>query len=184
MKSPYRHCKYTLKSKFGELIIIGRYDDQKILRVFLPGQHRLFKSSDYRHAVEPKSSDRIVHRVCTVMDKLLQGKPAIVPLDMLDWSVAYPFQRRVLLLEYRIPHGMVSTYGRLAQKLGHARAGRAVGTALARNPFPVMIPCHRAIRSDRTLGGYGGGLLMKRRLLELEGVHFDRYGRVLVERFW
>jgi methylated-DNA-[protein]-cysteine S-methyltransferase len=106
------------------------------------------------------------------------------PLEMLDWSVVYPFQRRVLRMEYRIPHGMVSTYGRLAHKLGHARAARAVGTALARNPFPVAIPCHRAIRVDRSLGGYAGGLAMKRRLLELEGLQFDRYGRVMTERLW
>jgi methylated-DNA-[protein]-cysteine S-methyltransferase len=178
------YCKYILKSKFGEISIIWRYDEQKIVRVFLPSQHRLLKASGHRHAVALKMSDRGVYRVCTIMDKLLQGRPAVFPLDMLDWSVVYPFQRRVLRLEHRIPHGMVSTYGRLAQKLGHARAARAVGTALARNPFPVIIPCHRVVRSDRTLGGYAGGLLMKRRLLELEGMHFDRYGRVLAERFW
>jgi methylated-DNA-[protein]-cysteine S-methyltransferase len=67
--------------------------------------------------------------------------------------------------------------------LDHPRAARAVGTALARNPFPVIIPCHRAIRGDGTLGGFGGGLKMKRALLEMEGVRFDRYGKVMDDCF-
>ncbi|MHA1663588.1 MAG: methylated-DNA--[protein]-cysteine S-methyltransferase, partial [Candidatus Thorarchaeota archaeon] len=58
---------------------------------------------------------------------------------------------------------------------------RAVGNALARNPFPIIVPCHRAIRSDRTLGGFQGGLKMKRRILEMEGVEFDSTSRVKEE---
>jgi methylated-DNA-[protein]-cysteine S-methyltransferase len=54
-----------------------------------------------------------------------------------------------------------------------------VGTALARNPFPVVIPCHRALRSDLSLGGYQGGLAMKRRLLEMEGIRFSPDGRAV-----
>jgi len=60
----------------------------------------------------------------------------------------------------------------------------AVGTALAKNPFPIVIPCHRAVRSDGTLGGYQGGLEMKRALLEMEGVYFDTFDRVLTEAFF
>jgi methylated-DNA-[protein]-cysteine S-methyltransferase len=79
----------------------------------------------------------------------------------------------------------VSTYQRIAKYLGNAKGARAVGSALAGNPFPIIIPCHRAIRSDGTLGGYQGGLEMKRRLLEMEGVMFDALGRVVAkERFY
>jgi methylated-DNA-[protein]-cysteine S-methyltransferase len=63
-------------------------------------------------------------------------------------------------------------------------AARAVGTALARNPFPIIIPCHRTVRSNGDLGGFGGGLKMKRELLELEGVQFSTTGRVLTDRFY
>jgi methylated-DNA-[protein]-cysteine S-methyltransferase len=73
----------------------------------------------------------------------------------------------------------VSTYRRIAGHLGVPGGARAVGNALATNPFPIVIPCHRAIRSDGTLGGYQGGLVMKRALLEQEGVDIDERGRVL-----
>jgi methylated-DNA-[protein]-cysteine S-methyltransferase len=93
------------------------------------------------------------------------------------------FQRRVLLAEHGIPRGSVSSYSRIASHLGVERGARAVGSALATNPFPILIPCHRAIRSDGTLGGYQGGLKMKRTLLEMEGVAFDGSGRVLQNSF-
>jgi methylated-DNA-[protein]-cysteine S-methyltransferase len=75
----------------------------------------------------------------------------------------------------------VTTYGRLARHLGAPRASRAAGRALATNPFPIVIPCHRAVRSDGSLGGYQGGVEMKARLLEMEGVQVER-GRVLMNR--
>jgi methylated-DNA-[protein]-cysteine S-methyltransferase len=90
----------------------------------------------------------------------------------------------VLQREFRIPRGRVMSYGGLAGRIGHPRAARAVGTALARNPFPLIIPCHRTIQADGTLGGFGGGLKMKRALLEMEGVAFDRAGRVQSSFFY
>jgi methylated-DNA-[protein]-cysteine S-methyltransferase len=68
--------------------------------------------------------------------------------------------------------------------LGKPSAARAVGRALATNPFPIIIPCHRAVRSDGSLGGYQGGLAMKRALLEMEGVEFDARGRVATPGFY
>jgi methylated-DNA-[protein]-cysteine S-methyltransferase len=100
------------------------------------------------------------------------------PIDVLDFSVCYPFQIEVLKAEWSIPYGKVASYGSVARKID-SNAYRAVGNALARNPFPIIIPCHRAIRKDRTLGGFQGGLEMKRRILEMEGVKFDSRGRVL-----
>jgi methylated-DNA-[protein]-cysteine S-methyltransferase len=89
-----------------------------------------------------------------------------------------------LRAEHGIPRGSVSTYQRIAKLLGNRNATRAVGGALANNPFPIIIPCHRAIRSDGTLGGYQGGLKMKRALLEMEGVFFNALGRVLTDKFF
>jgi methylated-DNA-[protein]-cysteine S-methyltransferase len=94
------------------------------------------------------------------------------------------FQRRVLLAEYGIRRGWVSTYGRIARHLGMPQGARAVGSALAHNPFPIIIPCHRAIAADGSLGGYQGGPEMKRSLLEMEGIAFGANGRVQVERFY
>jgi methylated-DNA-[protein]-cysteine S-methyltransferase len=90
----------------------------------------------------------------------------------------------VLLAEYEIPRSWVSTYGRIARSLGIPDGARAVGGALSRNPFPIIIPCHRAIRSNGELGGFQGGLRMKRALLELEGIGFSAEGKVLTERIY
>ncbi|MCU0651108.1 MAG: MGMT family protein [Candidatus Omnitrophica bacterium] len=79
------------------------------------------------------------------------------------------FQRKVLKAMLSVPRGTTITYKEIAQKIGRPGAARAVGNALANNPFPIIIPCHRAIRSDGTLGGYQGGTKMKRALLKAEG---------------
>jgi methylated-DNA-[protein]-cysteine S-methyltransferase len=82
-----------------------------------------------------------------------------------------PFEREVLAHLRRIPAGQVRTYQQIAQALGQPGAARAVGTACARNPLPLLIPCHRVVRSDGGLGGYSlrGGPHLKRRLLRDEG---------------
>jgi O-6-methylguanine DNA methyltransferase len=88
-----------------------------------------------------------------------------VPVDL---DAAPPFQRQVLQTALRIPFGEARPYAWVARRIGHPRAVRAVGTALARNPVPLLVPCHRVLRSDGGLGGYAFGLSMKRRLLQLE----------------
>jgi methylated-DNA-[protein]-cysteine S-methyltransferase len=82
-----------------------------------------------------------------------------------------PFQVTVLQAARSIPSGSVWTYGQLARTIGSPKASRAVGQALGRNPVPIVIPCHRVVASDGSLGGYsgGGGLQSKRFLLGLEG---------------
>jgi O-6-methylguanine DNA methyltransferase len=80
-----------------------------------------------------------------------------------------PFQRAVLTAIQKIPFGETRSYGWVARAIGKPRASRAVGQALGANPIPIIIPCHRIIASDGSLGGYGGGLPLKRKLLTLEG---------------
>ena len=88
-----------------------------------------------------------------------------------DLSRVTPFQLSVLQAVRTIPTGAVWTYGQMARAVGKPQASRAVGQALGRNPVPVIVPCHRVIASDGSLGGYsgGGGLASKRLLLDLEG---------------
>ncbi|HBY09431.1 MAG TPA: [Fe-S]-binding protein [Chloroflexi bacterium] len=89
-----------------------------------------------------------------------------------DLSVLTDFQRQVLNATQQIPRGRIATYMDIALKIGKPKAVRAVGQALGRNPIPIVIPCHRVIASDGSLGGYsgGGGLETKGKLLKLEGV--------------
>ena len=81
-----------------------------------------------------------------------------------------PFRRRVLLAARRVPYGQVRTYGWLAGQVGAPGAQRAAGQAMRWNPLPLVIPCHRIVRADGKLGGFGGGSDMKRALLQLEGM--------------
>ena len=79
-----------------------------------------------------------------------------------------PFQMAVWHALGTVPYGEVITYAELARRLGRPQAARAVGQALGANPIPIVVPCHRVVGSDSSLGGYGPGLVWKRRLLELE----------------
>ncbi len=86
-----------------------------------------------------------------------------------DLSGGTPFQRRVWRAIQAIPYGRVRAYGWVATRVGGARYARAVGLALGANPVPLVVPCHRVVAADGSLGGFSGGLQTKRRLLELEG---------------
>jgi O-6-methylguanine DNA methyltransferase len=90
--------------------------------------------------------------------------------DPLDPSLGTPFYRRVWEELRTVPRGRVVTYAELARRAGKPRAARAVGQAMARNPCPVVVPCHRVVGSDGSLVGYGGGIDLKAHMLGLEGV--------------
>lgn len=87
----------------------------------------------------------------------------------LDWSLIGPFGRKVLHATSEIPYGGYLSYAEVAAEAGSPRGSRAAGNALGSNPIPIVIPCHRVLRTGGGLGGYGGGLDRKRYLLELEG---------------
>jgi methylated-DNA-[protein]-cysteine S-methyltransferase len=86
-----------------------------------------------------------------------------------DWSLIHGFATKTLRAARRIPYGRVATYGDLAERVGSPRAARAIGNALGSNPIPIVIPCHRVLRTGGNLGGYGGGIERKETLLRLEG---------------
>ena len=86
----------------------------------------------------------------------------------LDLSSGTKFQQKVWLALKKIPYGETRSYRWIANQIGKPKAVRAVGNALGANPLPIILPCHRVIASDGTLGGFGGGLKWKRHLLKLE----------------
>ena len=91
----------------------------------------------------------------------------------LDFSGATQFQKRIFERLIEIPYGRIVSYGDIADELGVAGAARAIGQAVGANPLPIVVPCHRVVRSDGRLGGYSGGLRRKVALLAIEGVDVD-----------
>lgn len=103
------------------------------------------------------------------LDEYFEGERRRFELA-LDWQLTAGFVRAVLERTAAIPFGETRTYGEVAAEAGSPRAFRAAGRALGANPIPIVVPCHRVLRSGGALGGYGGGLDVKRELLTLEGV--------------
>lgn len=103
------------------------------------------------------------------LDEFFAGRRRAFELA-LDWSLVKPgFTRAVLNATSQIPYGETLTYRGVAERAGSERAFRAAGTALGSNPLPIVVPCHRVLHSGGGLGGYAGGLEVKRALLALEG---------------
>ena len=103
------------------------------------------------------------------LDQYFEGKRTTFDLPI-DWRLHDGFSRRVLRATARIPYGKLLTYGEVAAKAGSPRGHRAAGNALGSNRMPIVVPCHRVVRSGGKIGGYTGGLERKEYLLELEGV--------------
>jgi O-6-methylguanine DNA methyltransferase len=125
--------------------------------------------SQKRHNPPPQ-----IQNLLDNIKRFLLGENITFDLSLLELERCSEFQKRVLIAEYNIPRGTVSTYTRIANHIGSPKAARAVGNALATNPFPIVIPCHRAVRSNGTLGGYQGGSEMKKRLLQMEGIKIKK----------
>jgi methylated-DNA-[protein]-cysteine S-methyltransferase len=101
------------------------------------------------------------------LDEYFAGRRTTFDLP-LDWTLSSGFRRQVLTETAAIPYGRTSTYGALAAQAGSPKAFRAAGTALATNPIPIVVPCHRVLPSGGALGNYRGGPARKRLLLDLE----------------
>jgi methylated-DNA-[protein]-cysteine S-methyltransferase len=101
---------------------------------------------------------------------LLRGEPSDLSAIALDMEDVAPFHRRVYEVARTIPPGKTLAYGDVAARLGAAGAARAVGQALGRNPFPIVVPCHRVLAAGRKIGGFSahGGTATKRRMLAIE----------------
>jgi O-6-methylguanine DNA methyltransferase len=109
-----------------------------------------------------------------ILDHLVGRASYAGPVDL---SCLSPFQQRAVERLRAIPRGEVRTYAQLAREIGAPKAARAVGSAMARNPIPLLLPCHRVVRGDGIIGNYGmGGPAVKRALLQLEGVDLRRLG--------
>ena len=113
------------------------------------------------------SSPQFFEDLTSRLKQYFVGEEVAFP-DRLDLSWATPFQIRAWEVARRIPYGETRSYRWVANEMGKPQGARAVGQAMGRNPVPIIIPCHRVVASGGGLGGFGGGLEMKKRLLALE----------------
>jgi methylated-DNA-[protein]-cysteine S-methyltransferase len=120
-----------------------------------------------------RESNEPFKKISGLLRRYLNGEKVDlnVPLDLASLA---PFTRQVLMETRKIPYGRTTSYGLIGKRLGYANAAQAVGQALKRNPIPLVIPCHRIVRGDGSLGGFDLGLDMKVKLLSLEGIQVNR----------
>lgn len=157
----------TVDSPVGTLLLAAT--DQGLVRV----AYQLEDHDQVLQTLSERVSPRILHaprrldQVARQLAEYFDGerRDFVLPLD---FQLAHGFRREVLACLVMIDYGQTETYAQVAAATGHPRAVRAVGTACATNPLPVIVPCHRVLRSDGKLGGYVGGLQTKTALLSLE----------------
>ena len=156
-------------SPFGQLLLART--GRGLVRVGLPNQDADELLAELAERVSPRvlEAPAELDEVQRELDLYFTGKLDHFDLP-LDWQLSGGFRQRVLRAIDRIPYGQTRTYTEMALEAGNERAVRAAGTACGSNPIPLVVPCHRVLRTSGALGGYGGGLPMKQALLELEGV--------------
>ena len=118
-------------------------------------------------AVPPADVERAIAEIAALMD----GEPRDLAAIVLDMDGVGEFERRVYEVARSVPPGETITYGDIAARIGERGAAQAVGRALGRNPFPIVVPCHRVLAADGSLRGFSapGGIETKRRMLAIEG---------------
>ena len=159
----------TADSPFGPLLLATT--PKGLVRVGLPNQDADELLTDLAKRVSPRvlEAPAELDEARRELDLYFAGK--LTEFDLpLDWQLSKDFRRKVLRAIARIPYGQTRSYTEMATSAGNERAVRAAGTACGTNPLPLVVPCHRVLRSGGALGGYGGGVPMKEGLLRLEGV--------------
>ena len=152
----------TLETPFGQLKLAVD-GDGTLLELWLPNRGKAIQST----RCASRAASEGMHAAQTQLREYFAGTRRTFDLALDPHGT--PFEQRVWSRLREIPYGATTSYGAIAQEFGLENAARAVGRANGANPIPIIIPCHRVIGADGTLTGFGGGLPLKRALLELEG---------------
>lgn len=144
--------------------------DEKLIAAYLPMEEGTMRRAFQRAFPTAVEDEALLPRFARQVVDYFAGRP--VSFDVaVDLSAVTPFRRRVLMACRRIPFGKTVSYAELARRAGSPGAARAVGSAMAHNPIPLVIPCHRVLASGGGIGGFSAsrGVALKEHLLELEG---------------
>ncbi len=155
-------------SSIGNMGLIAKNGRLIALEITGEDEYRLIRSmtSRYPNAVWAEGSFK---KVRLLLDRYLKGQKVDFDIPV-DISRETRFTQKALRVLQRIPYGEVRSYLWVGKQIGYRMAARAIGQAVKRNPIPIIIPCHRVIREDGTIGGFSQGVNMKRRLLAIENV--------------
>ena len=162
----------VFETAFGHAAIAFREEPFVLIEVRLPGGNldalcQAFEDCGFR----PGNKHPEAMAVADTLSAYFDGLHIEIPWALMDLSRFTPSQQAIYRQVAAIPYGQTMSYGQVAALAGLPRAARFVGNTMARNAYPVFIPCHRVIKSDGSLGGFGGGILsvdLKRRMLALE----------------
>jgi methylated-DNA-[protein]-cysteine S-methyltransferase len=160
-----------LKTPIGRLLVVQGAEG--VVRIGFEEEAEDLLLADVASGLGPRivASDRELATERDALSAYLEGDSETLELPVDLRLARAPFRREVLeTLHREVARGSTISYGALAARSGHPRAARAVGTACARNPVPLVVPCHRVLPSTGGVGQYGGGVARKLALLELEGV--------------
>jgi methylated-DNA-[protein]-cysteine S-methyltransferase len=162
-------CYLIFTTPLGHMAVIYRVTPFAVIKILLPSQDKVglvdtVEAFGRQHTGFHDNAFRIKEYIIDYF----KGKPIYPPWTWLEMSGLTKLQESVLARTADIPYGELRSYKDVAVAIGRPRAYRFVGSTLANNPFPILIPCHRVIRSDGSFGRFGGGSDMKRKLIELE----------------
>ncbi|MCB0861859.1 MAG: methylated-DNA--[protein]-cysteine S-methyltransferase [Solirubrobacterales bacterium] len=153
---------------FGTLLVVS--GGQGVLRIALDAEQEEDVLGDLSRRVSPRiarTGRDVIAEARVQLDSYFRGDLQHFDLP-LDWQLTRGFRREVLHETAAIPYGSTASYAEMAERAGSPRAVRAAGSALATNPLPIVVPCHRVLRSDGAVGSYLGGTSMKEALLAME----------------
>jgi len=163
---------YVFHTPFGYAALLYSINPFNITEILLPHPH---KKDILKKTIGYRADKNVLHPQALLVTKSIQdyflGKTESFPPVFFEWmnyGNITRLEKRVFQATADIPYGQTASYGDIARAVGSQKAYRFVGNTLAKNPFPVVVPCHRVIKSDGSCGGFGGGKDLKMRMLALE----------------
>lgn len=173
------HKYISFNSLIGEIGIVWDNNNDILEQVLLPELSTRKQNPGrirFNGVISETNPNEFIYQTMSDIKDIILGKNISYDINKLDFTDLTEFQREVLKKQSEVPYGKVTSYKKLAELIDKPRSARPVANVLSNNYYPLVIPCHRTVRSDWTLGGYNGSLnaYYKEFLLENEGIKIEK----------
>ncbi len=160
---------HIFETTFGFAAIVFKGKASSVKRILLPSNSKTTSEKLLKETLSssPGHTPKIL-KLSSNIQAYFNGTPISLSMESIDLSELSDLKQLVLKTVATVKYGTTKTYGQISEQIGRPRAYRFVGTILAKNPFPPVIPCHRIVRADGLPGGFSGGTMLKERMLEIE----------------